>query len=251
MRIESPKRAASALALALAVAAAWAQGAAAPLKLDADEAARLASGEAVIREVKDSRSLSLTASGELADKLRSRVASIRPNYLSEVMFALPSREGAIEDLASAVANVKDYVGIQYWSKRQKTNYNLFDRLDIVSRVAIAGGEQIEVLQHMEPFADFGCRYSYRSSAAPSGRGREFFFECENTSPISYSGLNAVSPGRMAWLIYAFPSDGKVIFYGVGAVRAFDMFGAIRERLEVSFLGRVEAFFGHMSKKLGG
>ena len=35
----------------------------------------------------------------------------------------------------------------------------------------------------------------------------------------------------------------------GAVRAFDMFGAIRDRLETSFLGRVEAFFGYMSKKL--
>jgi hypothetical protein len=219
--------------------------------LGADDLLRLSRGEAVIRQVRDARSLALSAKGELADRLISRISALKPNYLSELIFLAPEREGAIESLALALADVKGYIGIPYWSKRQKTYYDLFDKMEITSRTTLEGGERIEAVEHMEPFAEFGCRYAYRASASPSGGGSELFFECENTSPISYSGISAVSPSHMTWLLYAFPSEGKIVFYGVGAVKAFDMFGVIRDRLETSFLGRVEAFFGYMSKKLGG
>lgn len=242
-------RAIGILALAMPASAAMAQGTSPVLRLGAEDLAGLGRGEAVIREVGDARALSLTASGANADEIRSRVAALKPNYLSEVMFSAPAAEGAVDSLARALADVKGYTSIRYWSKRQRTTYDLFDKMEISSRTAVPGGERIEVLQHMEPFADFGCRYAYWIAAPAPGKSPELFFECENTSPISYKGVSAVSPGHMLWMLYAFPSQGRIVFYGVGAVRAFDMFGVIRDRLETSFMGRVEAFFGHMSKKL--
>ena len=242
-------RGVAACVLAFSAGLAFSQGQAPIRGLSQADAARLESGQAVIREVRDPRSLALAAAGEFADRLRSRVASLKPNYLSEVILEVPAKDGAIESLARALADVKGYVGIQYWSERQQKYYDLFDKMDIVSRQAVPGGEDIETLEHMEPFSDFKGRYSYRTAAGPTGT--ELSFECENGSEISYSyrGVNAVSPGNMLWMLYAFPSRDRIVFYGVGAVRAFDLFGAARERLKISFLGRVEAFFGHMSQKL--
>mgnify|MGYP001766250866 CR=1 FL=1 len=244
--------------LACALACAAAGGAAAqavpvglPLSLKAEDSARLAKGEAVIREVRSYRDLALTAEGGSAEALRSKIKDLKPNYLSEVIALIPRREGLIESLAAKLGDVKGYVGIRYWSKRQQTYYDLFDKVEIQSRKAVPGGEEVEVLQHMEPFTEYGCRYSYRVSPSGRGAGSELYFSCENTGKIGYSyqGIDAVSPGNMAWMLYAFPAGDWIVFYGVGGVKAFDMFGVIRDRLKTSFLGRIEAFFGAMIERI--
>jgi hypothetical protein len=222
-----------------------------PLNLGSEDSARLDRGEAVIHEVKDPSALSLSAAGSFADELRARVSSLRPNYLSEVIFSAPRRKGAMEALTAALADVKGYVGIKYWSLRNHVYFILFDKMEIKARSQIDGGERIETWQHMEPFSDYGCIYTYRMAPASSGDGAELFFMCENSSSLSFDGVNAVSPGRMLWILYAFPEGDRILFYGVGAVQAFDMFGMMRSRLETSFIGRVESFFNYMSGKLRG
>jgi hypothetical protein len=244
-------RGAAVLAFALWAGASFGQGAAFPLTLGAEDAARLGRGESVIRMVDNPRKLSLSAEGEFAAELRSRIASLKPNYLSEVMLSIPYRPGAIEALAAALSDVKGYCGIEYYSKRQKKIYPLFDKMEVKARRSEAGGEVIEAWQHMDPFSEYKSVYRYRTKASPTGPGSELFFIGENTSALSYEGVEAVTPGDMAWALYAFPSGGRIFFYGVGGVRAFDMFGVLRDRLEVSFMGRIEAFFGYMSKKLRG
>ena len=246
---QASRQAIAAAALLLAIGAA--SGAQPAFVLGDADKAQLDSGKAVIREVKNPRELSLKASGAIADELRSRVAALRPNYLSEVVFSAPRRDGAMDYLAAALSDVKGYVGIKYWSKRNETWYDLFDKMELRSRTKADGNETIETWQHMEPFSDYGCRYACRTlPAAPEG-GSELFFQCENTSAISFDGIAAVSAGNMVWMLYAFPEGDRILFYGVGAVRAFDMFGVIRDRLQVSFIGRVESFFMFMSGKLGG
>jgi hypothetical protein len=217
--------------------------------LGSEDSARLGRGEALVRTVDDPRKLSLAASGELADELRRRIVALDPNYLSEVMLVIPYRKGAIEVLAAALANVEGYRGIEYYSKRQKNTYQLFDKVEVKSRRNEAGGEVIEARQHMEPFAEYGSTYRYSLTTSPAGE--ELFFIALNTSPIGYKGVQAVKSGDMAWILYAFPYGDKIVFYGVGGVRAFDMLGALRDRLEASFIGRVESFFGYMSRKLKG
>jgi hypothetical protein len=244
-------RTAAAFAFTLCAEAVFSQGIASSLVLGAEDAVRLGRGEAVVRTVDDPSKLSLAAEGEFAEQLRSRIASLKPNYLSEVMLSIPYRKGAIEELAAVLANVKGYVRIEYYSKRNKITTPLFDKVVLEERRSFAGGEVIEATQHMEPFTDYSCRYRYRVKASPAGPGSELFFIAENTSPIGYNGVQAVTAGNMAWVLYAFPAGDRIVFYGVGGVRAFDMLGTLRERLEPAFIGRVEAFFGYMSRKLKG
>jgi len=53
---------------------------------------------------------------------------------------------------------------------------------------------------------------------------------------------------MVWRLEAYAEGDRWILYGIGAVKAFDMFGLLRDRLSASFMGRIEAFFGYMYKK---
>jgi hypothetical protein len=247
--LKAPLRAAAFTLFVLATIGMYAQVALPLSNLGGEDSARLGRGEALVRTVDDPRKLSLAAAGGFADELRKRIAKVDPNYLSEVMLVIPYRKGAIETLAAALANVEGYRGIEYYSKRQNNTYELFDKVEVKSKRNEAGGEVIEAWQHMEPFAEYGSTYRYSLIKSPAGA--ELFFIAENTSPISYKGVQAVKTGDMAWILYAFPVGDRIVFYGVGGVRAFDMLGALRDRLEASFIGRVESFFGYMSRKLKG
>jgi len=96
---------------------------------------------------------------------------------------------------------------------------------------------------MKPFEDYKASYEYRISAD------SLIFRSVNLSHIAYKGIRSVAPGNMKWYLYVFHSDGFLVYYGIGAVKAFDMVGLIRDRLEVSFIGRVGAFFDYMSTQL--
>jgi len=231
--------------------------------LSSGEIDLLVQGKAVIRSLPDYHSLALAAQGQAADKVRSAVAAVRPNYLTEVIAIIPAADEAaaevlIRRLAAALADPEGYVGIPYWSKRQQKTYDLFDKMAIGSRAAMGGGERIDTLQHMEPFDDFRARYEYSlmgasGGAAGSGTAAALLFSAVNLDPIIYSYRNfkAVNTGDMVWYLYAFRDGNRVVFYGVGAVKVFDLFGAFRDRLEASFMGRVEAFFSFMSTRMRG
>jgi len=220
------------------------------------ELERIGKCQTVIRPVGDFRKLALAMPGTFADEVRARVAAIKPNYVTEVVSVIPVQDAAaagatLRRLASALADPKGFIGIPYWSRQQQKTYDLFDRMDIVSRKPAPGGEVVEVVQHMEPFDDFGALYDYRLEASSAGLASSLRFSGVNLGPIIYSYRNfkAVQPGAMVWELYAFRDGASVVFYGVGAVKAFDLFGAARSRLEASFMGRVEAFFGYMAGEI--
>jgi len=229
--------------------------------LNAAELAVLEGGRAVVRTVRNPKKLALVVPGAEADALRSRIASLKPNYATEVIATVGVKSEAeasilLERLAAALSDVKGYVGIRYYSTRQKTDYDLFDKMEIMARTKAVGGETIEVLQHMEPFDDFGARYEYRlidsaGAAAAADKASALSFFGSNLGPIvySYQNFKAVTPGNMVWGLYAFRDGDRVVFYGIGGVKAFDMMGIFRDRLEASFMGRVTAFFTAMSEKL--
>jgi hypothetical protein len=240
-------------------------GAAPPLfkNLSPADQGKLDAGEILVRSLSSPSKMSLAASGAAADALRSRISAIRPNYLTEVISAFPCADSRVaaallERLAANLADVKSYIGIPYWSKQQKKTYDLFDKMVVNGKAATGGGAAIEVTEHMEPFDDFGARYEYRlldinGAAAPAGAAASLAFTGSNTGAIIYSYRNfkAVKPGGMLWELYAFSSGKSLYIYGIGAVSAFDMLGLFRDRLEASFMGRVEAFFSEMDRRMRG
>jgi len=231
------------------------------------ERASLERGDLVVHPLKDAQKLNLAYSDAETQEIQRRVKAIQPNYTAEFMAAIPMRDEAqtkttINQIVDVLSDVNGYVDIPYWSKQQKTTYPLFDKMQVLQRgplkdeksksntpnasnanAAESSAESIQVLQHMEPFDDFRARYDYRVTSS----ALRFSAVNEDTIVYSYQHFSAVSPGNMIWELYVFPVNGNLCIYGVGAIRAFDMFGIFRSRLEPSLMGRVEAFFGYVAK----
>jgi len=221
----------------------------APLKglenLTEKELESLRAGNEIVREVKTASALTMSPFDAEAAAIRKSVSDLKPNYLTEVIAIVPYRNGQrqIEKLAATLSDIEGYVGIPYWSARMGKSYDLFDKMNILSRKTLSGGAYIEAEQHMKPFEDYRASYEYRV-----GQG-SLAFRSANLSHIAYKGVRSVAPGGMKWYLYVFPSGDYLVYYGVGAIRAFDMLGLIRDRLEVSFIGRVDAFFDYMFSRL--
>jgi hypothetical protein len=213
--------------------------------LSDEERATLEQGHALIRQASSARSLSLAAPGAFADEIRARVRALGANYVGEVIMVVPggaASSGSLEALAKDLANVEGYVGIPYRSKQSNRTYDLFDKMTIVERTTQSDGQTVVADQHMDPFLEYRAQYSYELE------GVELHFRSENLTTISYRGFNAVGPGDMLWFLYGFPQDGAICLYGVGAVKAFDLFGLFGDRMKTSFMGRIQAFFSYLYAK---
>ncbi len=216
------------------------------------ETAALARGELIVRPLGVSGRLSLARDDSAAREILRRIQAIRPNYTAEFMAFVPVQDTAKTEsilnlIAEALSDVQGYVNIPYWSKQQKTTYALFDRMEVLDRKAreAGNGESIEVRQHMEPFDEFRTRYDYSLEAGA------LRFSAVNLDHIvyTYQHFQAVAPNNMVWELYVFRQNDGLYVYGIGAVKAFDLFGLFRDRLEPSLMGRVEAFFTYITKKI--
>ncbi len=203
------------------------------------ELAALERGDILVGKLSDLKKMGLGAAGELPDRLRSRMAKLRPNYVTEFMAVAPSGQAGLEAARSALGDVRGYLGIVYHSKQYDSDIPLFDKMIVKSRSPVLGGEIILTSQHMLPFEDFDARNEY------SLAGDDLYFSSENLSPLRYFGFYAVSPGEMIWTICVRRIGDRDCFYGIGGMRAFDILGVVRTRLENSFIGRVESFMRYM------
>lgn len=209
--------------------------------LESGEARSLLEGEALIRNHESKTTLRLSAFNIESSSIKKEVSQLNPNYLVELIALIPKADVTVQlsKLAKILSDIEGYVGIPYWSVREQKTFDLFDRVKVLSAKSVSGGAYIEAEQHMKPFEDYRASYEYRIGS------ETLIFRSTNLSYLSYRGIRAVSPGGMKWYLYIFNSGDYLVYYGLGVVKAFDMFGLIRDRLEVSFLGRVGAFFNHM------
>lgn len=216
--------------------------------LTALELTELAAGRAVIRPHAAPRSLALGVENDVSKEIRERFARLSPNYFAEFLLVLPRAGGGLDRLDDLLSDPRHFIGIPYYSKQNETTYQLFDKIEILATESENARTRVtRVEQHMEPFDDYKARY------ALSRRGSELSFSFENEDPLvySYRNLRASGPGDMVWTLYAFERDGALWFYGAGGVKAFDLFGVFRSRLEASFMGRIESFFKFVMASLEG
>jgi hypothetical protein len=216
-----------------------------------EEIGQVARGEPVIRSVTDPARLLLAIPSSRVDAIRMRIDSLRPNYCTEFFLVSPVKKGEepLERLAGVLVDVEEYVRIPYLSKRAQQVFNLFDRVDIVSTASQRNGTDIDVIQRMNPFEDFKARYSFRMLGGRGSSESAVWYFSENSSPIVYQGVQAVDPGKMICFLSASVWNGAIVYYGVGMLQAWDLFGIIRDRLEIAFRGREESFLGYMSEQL--
>lgn len=226
--------------LALFALGAAAQPASTFRNLSPEDAAALAAGGVVFRQPDGWKDLSVPAVAPFYKDIEDTVRKGGHNYIGEVLLVLPaaSADALIPELQKRLADVEHYAGIPYWSRRQETFYDLFDWVRATGGRRTALSASITALQYMKPFGEYESRYEWEF------RPDSLYFSGVNTSDLSYDGIKAVKPGNMIWRFHAYKSGSHWVFYGLGAVKAFDMFGLLRDRLSASFMGRIEAFFKH-------
>ncbi len=215
--------------------------------LDPEEKALIEAGSPVIRTSAHPKAPALQGDSAAAREMRERFGKLDPNYYGEFIYARRFEPALLDALEKLLADPRHFIGLPYHSKRQNTNYDLFDRMAITGSASAGGTTTVKVVQHMEPFAEYPATYTI----ARRGEALEFSFVNEGPLVYSYQNFRAAGPGDMAWSLYAFEKDGWLWFYGAGGVRAFDLFGVFRSRLEDSFMGRIEAFFRFAMKAIGG
>lgn len=214
--------------------------------LSPSEKEALSRGESVFRQPNVWKELSVPPGAPFGKEISDEVRRLGANYIGEVIMMTPrsANPGLLSALVRDLQDVEGHVGIPYWSKRHKRYYDLFDKVAILQRSGAEDEGELTAEQHMEPFDDYRSRYAW------SLRGDRLSFFSTNLTHLAYNGRKAVSPGDMVWRLEAYADGDFWVLYGIGAVKAFDMFGLIRDRLSASFMGRIEAFFGYMYGKRG-
>lgn len=234
-----------ALLYTLAAAASGAQAQPQPFRnLTAEEAAVVYSGKSVFRQMSGWKDLSVPAGAPFAKDIEETVRKLGANYIGEVVLVLPkaANPDLLAVLARNLADVESHEGIPYWSRRYKKNFDLFTWVKVLERSGTESEGGLSSEQYMKPFDPYRARYSW------SLKGERLSFLSTNLSHLSYDGRKAVSPGDMVWRLEAYAEGDRWVLYGIGAVKAFDMLGLLRDRLSESFMGRIEAFFGYMYKR---
>lgn len=198
----------------------------------------LSSGKTVFRQPASWKDLSIPLSSPFYKEIEDMIRKGNHNYIGEVILVLRLEDGqkAISEVSTRLLNFDNFAGMPYWSERKKRFYDLFDWIKINKDLRETSGGLVEATQFMKPFGEYSASYTWKF-------GKDtLVFSGINTSPISYKGVRAVTVGNMVWCLRAYTQGDYWVFYGIGAVKAFDLYGALRDRLSTSFMGRIEAFF---------
>jgi len=205
------------------------------------ELSALSRGERIFSVLDSYSDLRIPKGVALAKGLEARAKSVKPNFLAEVIIAVPKdkRQDLLGYMYDSLADVEGFKNIPYYSKRGEKWYLLFDEVRIKSEQYLkpaGSGRDVLADQVMEPFERYEVRYEYRKESGG------FRFVSENLTALVFDGFRAVSPGNMITYLIAFEHGDYVIVYGIGGARAFKFFGLFGDRLDTAFIGRVEAFF---------
>ena len=135
--------------------------------------------------------------------------------------------------------------LEYYNERKDKTDELFfdsvavsgpeerDRIEDPTVARIPAQDTVWALQGLPPFGTILSRYDYRSD------GESFLFLGTNHDTLTFRSVPVVRQGNMVTAILVVPGDDFILMYGVGAVRAFTMFGLLDDRIEAAFSGRTE------------
>ncbi|MCX7655711.1 MAG: hypothetical protein N2Z76_04210 [Treponemataceae bacterium] len=214
-----------------------------PLKIKPDmtePVARIQEGQIFIRPLSSIRDSIFDFSKVPITEMEGLFKNINPNFLAEAVYVLPVKPGLEKKLKDAIVNKLKEVyyldSIPYYSKRNKTVQPLFQDTIIIDINTSPLQTTILAQQKMLPFETSQFTYHFVENKD------YFLFYSENSKPLVYNNISTAGAGTMrtALIIETYP--GYLVFYGMGGARAFTFFGLLNDRLEMAFIGRIEAFY---------
>ncbi|MEX2444908.1 MAG: DUF6675 family protein [Alkalispirochaeta sp.] len=200
--------------------------------------------------IENHRGIAYVPDHPLAETVADQVNSVRPNVISE-QIVLVREEIARDELLTlfnSLRRVSDLSYLEYYnSRKDETNELFYDsyavdgpaertRIPDPTVSVIPSEDRVWVLQGLPPFGTILSRYTYRS------QGDAFLFAGTNEDTLTYRNVPVVRSGNMVTNIVVIAGDEFVLMYGIGAVKAFKMFGLLDDRIEAAFSGRTEGLF---------
>lgn len=213
-------------------------------RLSAPEKEALRSGEMIFESVGNLKNIRINEN----EKTRQAVNAIRklnPNHLSEIIQIRPYKgnENLIDRISAVLGDVKNYVGIPYFSERNQKWYDLYSEAEILSIKKEQNTETIEERFYMKPFG------YYTSEIKIENRGDYYFFTMKNTQKLRYyDKFDAVGNGKMQAAVLVFRDGGSWVIYALGGAKIIDIPFLVK-RAETSFTNRIKAFTTAIFKKL--
>jgi hypothetical protein len=200
--------------------------------------------------IEDHRQIAYVPDHPLAGTVADQVNSVRPNVISEQLVLIRENLGPDEFLTlfNSLRRISDLSYLEYYNSRKDDTNELFydsyavDGPENRARIPdptvslIPSEDSVWVLQGLPPFGTILSEYTYRS------QGRAFLFAGTNEDTLTYRNVPVVRSGNMITNIVVISGDGYVLMYGIGAVKAFKMFGLLDDRIEAAFSGRTEGLF---------
>lgn len=213
-------------------------------KLSDSDKKTLESGEVLFTSIRNLKNIKVNEN----QKTRQAIDVIRklnPNHLSEIIQIRPYKgnENLVERIAEVLGDVKNYVGIPYFSERNQKWYDLYSEAEILSIKKEKNVETIEERFYMKPFG------YYTSEIKIENRGDYYFFTMKNTEKLRYyDKFDAVGNGKMQAAIVVFRESDSWVIYALGGAKIIDVPFLVK-RAEVSFTNRIKAFTTAIFKKL--
>lgn len=219
-----------------------------PIKAaSSEELDKLQNNELVIRVLDSYKDISLKPEFVETRAIIRQFREIRPNFLAEALFVMPVESGkeklALIEAKHFLQSVKRFENIPYYSKQNGTWNPMFEGINIQNQLILPNGsEKITTIQKMRPFDPYTAVYLYTLS------DKILEYNTFNSTPLYYKWMKGVKEKKMLTTLLVQAHPGYLFFYGLGGARAFDFFGLFGKRLDVAFVGRIEAFFQWFHKK---
>ena len=211
--------------------------------LTEDENKTLKSGQVLIKNIGNQKKMCLNSGANSdCDKLIEEIKDLNPKYLAEIIQIKPYKgnENLPQVLEELLYNVSDYVGIPYWSERNKRYYDLYDSAKItdekiISQNLSSSSKELSVTFGMEPF---GTVYeTIMLSRTPSS----VYYSSVNLNKLRYKDeFDCIWPKKLKICIILIRDGDNWILYGIGGVNA-PRIPFFTERIETSFINRIKTF----------
>lgn len=212
--------------------------------LNQKEKETLLNGEILIKNIKNSKNISLESENHAVSLLINTIKDLNPNYLAEIIQVrdIKNNENLMTEMRSALENISDYVGIPYISSAGGL-YELYSKADIISHEKISDTVTMYKVEFfMEPFGTIFAIITIEQTED------YIFYKMINTSKLKFKGITAVNPEKMANCVILFKEDDKWILYGTGGIKSVRV-PFFETKIEGSFMNRIRTFCKFIFNKI--
>ena len=215
--------------------------------LTEDEKKIISSGEIYIKNINYHKYMCLNKGiNANGDYLIEEIKELSPKYLAEVIQIkkYEGNEDLPQRLEALLNNVSDYAGIPYYSERAEAWYDLYTSAEIVNSKTEGNKTTIDAVFVMEPFDVVNEKIIMMND------NDSILYIATNQNKLRYLyKFDCIWPKKMKICILLFRDGDNWVLYGIGGVNA-PRIPLFTERIQTSFINRINTFCSFIFKKLG-